>query len=187
MAVPLIVAPFAFEVPAIDVTVFTPAIIETLLALVTLPFVSTVKTGIEVEEPYVAEVTPDAAKVATPVTFPVPSKDPLVYVTSPVVEIVLPVVKPVAVPDKLPMNVVDVNEVNPVTDVTVPPKVIVVLPNVVALFANCALVIPALLDKLLVVNPVAEIVPPLIEIPEPAPAVNAVCLLLNVDQSVLVK
>ena len=53
--------------------------------------------------------------------------------------------------------------------------------------ANCALVIPAVLDKLLVVNPVAEIVPPLIEIPEPAPAVNAVCLLLNVVQSVLVR
>ena len=44
-----------------------------------------------------------------------------------------------------------------------------------------------MLDKLLVVNPVAEIVPPLIEIPEPTPAVKVVCLLLNVVQSVLVK
>ena len=49
------------------------------------------------------------------------------------------------------------------------------------------MVIPAVLDKLLVVNPVADIVPPLIEIPEPAPVVKAVCLLLNVAQSVLVK
>ena len=57
-----------------------------------------------------------------------------------------------------------------------PPNVIEVLPNVVALFANCALVIPALLVRLLVVKPSTEIVPPLIEIPDPA--VNAVCFVL---------
>jgi len=92
-----------------------------------------------------------------------------------------------AFPDNAPVNPVELTELNPVTEVTVPPKVIVVLPNVVALLANCVLVMPALLDKLLVVKPVAEIVPPLIEIPEPTPAVKAVCLLLNVVQSVLVK
>ena len=53
------------------------------------------------------------------------------------------------------------------------------------LFANCELVIPAVLDKLLVVNPVAEMVPALIEIPEPA--VNAVCFALKVVQSALLK
>ena len=51
--------------------------------------------------------------------------------------------------------------------------------------ANCALVIPAVLDKLLVVKPVAEIVPPLIEIPEPAPAVKAVCFALNIFISII--
>ena len=49
------------------------------------------------------------------------------------------------------------------------------------LFANCALVIPAVLDKLLVVSPVAEIVPPLIEIPDPA--VKAVCFALKTSKS----
>ena len=64
----------------------------------------------------------------------------------------------------------------------VPTVVISVPTNLLAaiLPANCALVIPAVLDKLLVVNPVAEIVPALIEIPEPA--VNAVCFSLNVVQ-----
>ena len=76
--VPLMVAPFALEVPAIGVKVLTPAVIEVELALVILPFVSTVKTGIAVEDPYVPDETPDAAKVATPVTSAVPSKLPLI-------------------------------------------------------------------------------------------------------------
>ena len=69
----------------------------------------------------------------------------------------------------------------------VPTVVISVPTNLLAaiLPPNCALVIPAVLDKLLVVNPVAEIVPALIEIPEPA--VNAVCFALNIVQSVLLK
>ena len=92
-----------------------------------------------------------------------------------------------AFPVKAPVNPVELTEVKPVTEVTVPPNDIVVEPNVVVLLANCALVIPAALDKLLVVNPVAEIVPPLIEIPEPTPAVSAVCFELKVDQSVLLK
>ena len=68
---------------------------------------------------------------------------------------------------------------------TLPPVLIVA--NFVSsiLPANCALVIPAVLDKLLVVNPVADMVPPLIEMPEPA--VKAVCFSLNVVQSVLLK
>ena len=107
-------------------------------------------------------------KVAEPVTFAVPSKLPLVKVRSPVVEIVLPVVKAVAVPESVPIKIVEVNEVKPVTEVTVPPNVIVVDPNTVELFDNCAFVIAALLAKLLVVNPVAEIVPEAMDIPEPA-------------------
>ena len=68
-----------------------------------------------------------------------PSKIPLVYVMSPVVEIVLPVAKAVAVdafPVNAPVNPVELTELNPVTEVTVPPKVIVVLPNEVVLFTN---------------------------------------------------
>ena len=76
-----------------------------------------------------------------------------------------------------------------VPEVIVPTVTISVPTNLLAaiLPANCALVIPADELKLLVVNPVAEIVPPLIEIPEPAPAVKVVCLLLKVVQSVLVQ
>ena len=98
---------------------------------------------------------------------------------SPVVDIVLAVVNPLAVPLNVPVKLVDVTELNPATLVKVPPKLIAVDPNVTELFANCPLVIPALLDKLLVVIPVADIVPPDIFIPEPAPAVNAPCLVLN--------
>ena len=66
---------------------------------------------------------------------------------------------------------------------TLPPVLIVDNFESSILPANCALVIPAVLDKLLVVNPVAEMVPPDIDIPEPA--VNAVCFALNVVQSAL--
>ena len=52
------------------------------------------------------------------------------------------------------------------------------------LLANWPLVIAALFDKFVVVNPVAEIVPDAIEIPEPA--VSAPCLALKVVKSVLV-
>jgi hypothetical protein len=48
-----------------------------------------------------------------------------------------------ALPVKAPVNPVEVIELKPVTEVTVPPKVSVVEPKVVVLFANCALVIPA--------------------------------------------
>jgi hypothetical protein len=51
-------------------------------------------------------------------------------------------------------------------------------PNVIALFASCVLSIPAVADKLPDVMPVADIVPPDMDIPEPA--VNAPCFALNV-------
>ena len=53
--------------------------------------------------------------------------------------IFLAVAKVVAVdafPVNAPVNPVELTEVNPVTEVTVPPNVIVVEPNVVVLFAN---------------------------------------------------
>ena len=59
-------------------------------------------------------------------------------------------------------------EFKPTTELTVPPNVIVVVPNVVALFANWPFAMAALLAMLFVVKPVAEMVPALIEIPEPA-------------------
>ena len=56
-------------------------------------------------------------------------------------------------------------------------------PKVIELLASCPLVIPAVLDKLLVVIPVADIVPPAIAIPEPA--VNADCFALSTAYSAL--
>ena len=85
-----------------------------------------------------------------------------------------------AFPVKSPVNPAEVTDVKPAIVVLVLPKLILVEPRVIALFANCAFRMPAVLDKLLVVIPVADIVPPDIDIPEPAPAVNAPCLLLNV-------
>lgn len=73
-----------------------------------------------------------------------------------------------ALPVNAPVKLVADKDVKPVTLVTVPPKVIVVDPNVVVLVANWPTVIPAEELKLDVVNPVAEIVPELIEIPDPA-------------------
>ena len=74
-----------------------------------------------------------------------------------------------AVPDKVPTKVVDVTELNPVTEVYVPPNAMAVEPSVVELFASCPLAIPALSAKLLVVKPVAEMTPVSLfnEIPDP--------------------
>ena len=90
---------------------------------------------------------------------------------------VLPVVNPLAVPLKVPVKLVDVTELSPVTLVYVPPRLIDVEPNVMALLASCPLVIPAVGDKLADVIPVADIVPPDIDIPEPA--VKAPCFALK--------
>ena len=69
------------------------------------------------------------------------------------VEIVLPVVNAVAVPESVPIKVVEVNEVKPVTEVTVPPNVIAVDPNVVELFTNLLLAIAVPLQTPLVIVP----------------------------------
>ena len=50
-AVPLIVAPFASDVPAMAVMVFTPAVIPTVPAAVNRPLPSTVNVGIAVVDP----------------------------------------------------------------------------------------------------------------------------------------
>ena len=60
------------------------------------------------------ETTPVFASVVTKFKFAVPSKLP-VDVTSPVVSIVLGVVNPLAVPLNVPVKLVDVTELNPVT------------------------------------------------------------------------
>ena len=106
------------------------------------------------------------------VIFVLPSKETPLIVTG-----VANLVVVLALPVKDPVNTVDDTELNPAMVVAVEPNAIAVDPIVIELFANCAFVMPALLDKLLVVNPVAEIVPELIEIPEPA--VNAGCFALN--------
>ena len=56
-------------------------------------------------------------------------------------------------------------------------------PRVIELLASCVLSIPAVADKLPDVIPVADIVPPDIDIPDPA--IKAPCLALNVSKSVL--
>ena len=106
------------------------------------------------------------------VIFALPSKETPLIVTG-----VANLVVVLALPDKDPVNTGDDTEVKPAMVVADDPKAIEVDPIVIELFANCAFVMPALLDKLFVVNPVAEIVPELIEIPEPA--VNAGCFALN--------
>ena len=139
VATPVKLEPVTVEFKLVPVKVSAFAMIFVEPADVNLPFSSTVKVGIEVAEPYVPEVTPEFAKVAAAVTFPEPSNVGLVYVTSPVKAIVLPVANFVAVlalPVKAPVKSVELTETNPVTEVTVPPKVIVVDPNVVVLLAN---------------------------------------------------
>ena len=86
-----------------------------------------------------------------------------------------------AVPNKDPVNAVEVTDVNPASVVAVPPKLIPVLPTVIELFARFAFVIPAVPLKLALVNPeidppkvivpVLVIVPPVKVMPETVPAV----------------
>jgi hypothetical protein len=86
-----------------------------------------------------------------------------------------------AVPNKDPVNAVEVTDVNPASVVAVLPKLIPVLPTVIELFARFAFVIPAVPLKLALVNPeidppkvivpVLVIVPPVKVMPETAPAV----------------
>lgn len=73
-----------------------------------------------------------------------------------------------ALPVNAPVNPVEVTDSKPITEVTVPPKVIVVDPRIVELFANCPFVMPADELRFEVVKPVTEIVPEEREIPEPA-------------------
>ena len=54
-----------------------------------------------------------------------------------------------------------------------------VVPTVIELFASCSFVIPAELDKLLVVRPVADMVP-VADIDIPEPTVKALCFALKV-------
>ncbi len=192
--VPLIVPPVEYDVALVYVIVFTPEGVDETQEV---PFeVNTFPDVPGLVKPVPPLATAIAVPLHTPeVMVPTPVKLELttllakvvpvnVFASAAIVISALPsnatpfmflvaanFVAVLAFPVKDPVNPVEVTEVNPVTEVTVPPKVIVVLPNVVELFANCAFVIAALLARLLVVKPVAEIVPALIEIPEPA--VNA--------------
>ena len=114
------VAEVAVNVPVLtEVVVNAPAAKSPLLSLLTSVL------GVLVD---VAELTDDATvvivadetpptlfTVAAFVTFAVPSNAGLVYATSPVVEIVLGVVSPLAVPLNVPAKLVDVTELSPVT------------------------------------------------------------------------
>ena len=87
----------------------------------------------------------------------------------------------------LTRNVYDVPFVKPVTVVTVPPKTKSVVPIVVLLFASCALVIPAVVDKLADVIPVvATVIPPeVFVIVIPAPGVKVALFCQQLDNVVL--
>jgi len=173
-----------FPVDTTDVAVIVPAAKLPLPSLLTIVFDVLLDVAEFTDDATVVivdELTPPTLfTVAAAVTFPVPLNAGLVYVTSPVVDIVLPVVNAFAldaVPLKVPVKFVDVTELSPVTFVNVPPKLIVVDPRVIALLASCVLSIPAVADKLPDVMPVADIVPPDIDIPEPA--VSAPCFPLK--------
>ena len=181
---PLVIANGVVNVNVPDdiaVAVIVPASklpLPSLLTIVFTVFDEVAESTFDATVVIVDELTPPTLFiVAAPVTSAVPLNAPLVYVTSPVVDIVLPVVNPLAVPLNVPVKLVDVTELSPVTLVYVPPKLMDVDPSVMALLASCPLVMPAVADKLADVIPVADIVPPDIEIPEPS--VNAPCLALK--------
>ena len=84
-------------------------------------------------------VTPEFAKVATPVVLPDPSKGLDVYNTSPVVLIVLALAQALAVlafPVSGPTKALDVIDVNPNKVLAVVPKGIFVVPILILLLAN---------------------------------------------------
>jgi hypothetical protein len=70
-----------------------------------------------------------------------------------------------AVPNRDPVNAVEVTEVNPVIVVAVPPRLIAVLPTVILEFAKFAFVMPAVPLKLAFVSP--DIVPDSVRVPAP--------------------
>ena len=88
-----------------------PATVAVLTA-VTRPLALTVTTGMADDEPYVPTFEFTVASVPAAVTFAEPLNDGLVHVTSPVMAIVRPVAKVVAVvalPESAPLNVVVVS------------------------------------------------------------------------------
>ena len=86
-----------------------------------------------------------------------------------------------AVPNRLPVNAVEVTAVNPVKEDAVAPSAILVAPTIKLLFAKLAFVIPAVPLRLALVNPdmdpprvivpVDVIVPPVKVMPDTVPAV----------------
>ena len=86
-----------------------------------------------------------------------------------------------ALPVNSPIKLVEVTDAKPAIVFVVAPKGILVEPSCTALFANWSFVIPASAAKLLDFNPFAEILSPVMSIPDPA--VNLFCFALNVVQS----
>jgi hypothetical protein len=133
------------------------------------------------------EIEPPKVIVPVDVIVPpvnvIPDTDPAVATeVTPIPPTTLPaVVAKEAVPNKDPVNAVEVTEVSPASVVAVAPRLIDVLPTVIALFAKFAFVIPAVPLKLALVNPeidpprvivpVLVIVPPVKVMPETVPAV----------------
>ena len=133
------------------------------------------------------EIEPPKVIVPVDVIVPpvnvIPDTDPAVATeVTPMPPTTLPaVVAKDAVPNRDPVNAVDVTEVSPAIVVAVPPKLIAVLPTVIALFAKLAFVMPAVPLKLALVNPDIEpprvivpvdvIVPPVKVMPDTDPAV----------------
>jgi hypothetical protein len=104
----------------------------------------------------------DAVIISLATNEAVDAKDELIEVVAKELDKAL--VAKDAVPNKDPVNAVDVNEVNPVIVVAVAPSDIEVDPTVTELFAKFAFVIPAVPLKLALVNP--EIEPPSVNDPE---------------------
>ena len=116
------------------------------------------------------EIEPPKVIVPVDVIVPpvnvIPDTDPAVATeVTPMPPTTLPaVVAKDAVPNNEPVNAVEVTDVNPAIVVAVAPKLIDVLPTVIALFAKFAFVIPAVPLRLALVNP--DIEPPRVNDPE---------------------
>jgi hypothetical protein len=163
-------------VNAVEVTEVSPAIVVAVpprlivvLPTVTLEFAkfAFVMPAVPLKLEFVnPEIEPPNVIVPVLVIIPpvkvIPDTDPAV--ATEVTPLFTTLVAQEAVPNKDPVNAVDVNEVNPVIVVAVVPSDIEVDPTVTELFAKFAFVIPAVPLKLALVSP--EIEPPSVNDPE---------------------
>jgi hypothetical protein len=112
------------------------------------------------------EIEPPKVIVPVDVIVPpvnvIPDTDPAV--ATEVTPLLTTLVAHEAVPNNDPVNAVEVTDVKPAIVVAVAPKLIDVLPTVIALFAKLAFVIPAVPLRLALVKP--DIEPPRVNDPE---------------------